>query len=189
MGSKIGDNGFDEFPFADTMGALSSAFAACAMIYFTFAAAGSIQDTLENDAEELATFELDQEVAEADAKAKKYGAAYDKVVIWGNVPFLIKMILISSAYLMLSCCYLLVIFGPLCFEDYDLMYTISENLGGDWKNLVLPLGRTALNLFAVSILSLLIFRSWAKSETTKALDLSIPDEEKPLKGSEVKNYV
>ena len=91
---------------------------------------------------------------------------------------------------MIACCFLLVGYNTQCFAEYDLMYTISEHLGGKWYNLVLPLGRVALLLTVVSYAFLSIFQTWAKRETKKILlaQSASADESKPLTDTEAPTY-
>ena len=60
-------------------------------------------------------------------------------------------------------------FQDLCFTRYELTYTIDENLGGKWTNLVKPLGFVAILLFLASLLLLFFFQSWATIESKKRI--------------------
>jgi len=190
MGSLETDNGLDLYPWADTMGAVASALSAGAMFYFTLSAASAVKDTLLNCKDEIDAIPIDQAVAKADADAVKWDKAHRKAVVWTNVPVLIKHALIVSVLSMMACVYLLIVFNSKCFREYDLMYTIKENLGGKWYNIVLPLGRWALGFFAVSYLLLAgVFESWAKRETERVLKEEGTDEEsEPLKLTEAATY-
>ena len=99
---------------------------------------------------------------EADAEAEKKNVLYSRVTVWSNVPIMMKFILNLAVLAMMGCCYLLVVFNSRCFSEYDLMYTIREHLGGNWTNIVLPLGRVSLILFTIACALLCIFESWAK---------------------------
>ncbi len=147
--------------FIDTMGAVSSAVAAGAMFYFTLSAATAVKNTLENDQDKIDAIPLDEEVKKADEELEKKNSVYSRVTVWNAVPLVMKAILILALLSMMGCCYLLVVFNNQCFREYDLMYTISQNLGGKWTNIVLPLGRLALLLFAISYGFLYAFESWA----------------------------
>jgi len=180
MGSLETDDGLDKYPWADTMGTVSSALAACVMFYFAFEAAGAISSCLETNKEEIAALEYDKEVEAADAEEAKLSAVRERVTQWSNVPTIFKLLLISSVLSMIACCYILVLFDELSFKDYDLMYTIDEHLEGNWMNIVQPLGRVALLLSVVSYIFLHLFNSWANRETQKIMATSSAEEFKPL---------
>jgi len=161
MGSIESNDGVDLYPWADTMGAVASAIAAGCMFYFTISAAGAVKKTLERDKEIIDAIPIDESVREADAETARKNIFYSRATVWSSVPFAMKFILIMSLLTMMGCCYLLVIFNSLCFSEYDLMYTIREHLGGNWTNIVLPLGRLSLLLFAIAYSLLYTFESWA----------------------------
>ena len=143
------------------MGAMASAVAAGVMFYFTLAAAGAVKDILENEKEAIEAIPLDEAVKEADAEASKKDSSYRRVTVWSSIPLTMKFVLISSVLAMMGCCYLLVIFNSECFREYDLMYTIKQDLDGNWTNIVKPLGRVALLFFSSSCLLYYVFVSWA----------------------------
>jgi hypothetical protein len=131
------------------------------MFYFSLSAAGAVKDTLEKEKETIEAIPMDEDVQKADLEVAEKKAVYRRVTVWSNVPIIMKMILVLAVFLMMSCCYLLVVFNSECFREYDLMYTIRQNLGGNWTNIVLPLGRIALLCFINSYAMLYIFDSWA----------------------------
>jgi hypothetical protein len=100
-------------------------------------------------------------VRDADQKSAETKVIYRRVTVWNCLPLTMKLSLLLSVIAMMGCCFVLVVFNDQCFREYDLMYTISQNLGGNWTNIVLPLGRVALLLFAVSSGLLYTFESWA----------------------------
>jgi len=165
MGSIQSDDSIDLYPWAETMGAVSSAFAAGVMFYFTISAAGAVKETLVKDKDEIDDIPMDEAVRQADEETARKNVYYGRVTVWSSVPLKMKFILILALLAMKGCCYLLVIFNSQCFSEYDLMYTISQHLGGNWTNIMLPLGRVAMLLFAIACALLYYFESWA---TTKA---------------------
>lgn len=183
MGSLENDDGRELYPWADTMGAVATSFAAGVMFYNTIAAAGAVTSTIESRKEEIEALDYDEEVKKADEDAEKNAVFRKRVVVWSNVPIFFKLCLILSVLCMMACCYILVIFPKQSFEAYDLMYTISEHLGGQWMNIVKPLGRKALLLFCVSILFFHFFSAWASRETKKAIESSKSSESEALKKS------
>ena len=150
------------------MGAVTSAVAAGVMMYFSLSAATAVKICLDKDKAEIAAIPIDEAVKNADADAAKSKETYRRVTTWNALPLSMKSILILAVIAMMGCCQLLVIFSSQCFEEYDLMFTISENLGGNWTNIVLPLGRIALLLFGTSYLLLYIFESWATVSSTES---------------------
>mmetsp|Transcript_9065 Transcript_9065/g.22249 ORF Transcript_9065/g.22249 Transcript_9065/m.22249 type:complete len:161 (+) Transcript_9065:3-485(+) len=156
---------------------------------FTLSAAGAVKDTFEKNKEKIDAIPIDEEVKAADDIAQKENDAYSKATVWSNVPLWAKIALILSVASMIACCGMLVAFNTHCFAEYDLMYTISEHLGGKWYNLVKPLGRYAMMLIVVSYLFLKVFQGWASGETSTILKNSSPsDETKPLYDSENPRY-
>lgn len=152
----------NDFNFSsDTMGAVASAVAAGVMFAFSLSAAGAVKNTLQNDKDLIESIPLDEEVKKADEELEKKNSVYTRVTIWNTIPIGMRLILILALLTMMGCCDLLVFFNAQCFQEYDLMYTIQQNLGGNWTNIVLPLGRVALLLFAISYGLLYTFESWA----------------------------
>mmetsp|Transcript_27067 Transcript_27067/g.32809 ORF Transcript_27067/g.32809 Transcript_27067/m.32809 type:complete len:773 (-) Transcript_27067:127-2445(-) len=169
LGSLENDDGMDLYPWSSTMGAIASTFAAGAMFYFTLSAAAAVKHTLKNSKDAINAIPLDEAVQEANVEAEERRTTYERVTIWRDVPTHMKYVLVTAVLSMMGCCFLLVIFNESCFRDYDLMYTIGNHLGGSWTNLVLPMGRIALMLFAISCVLLYIFESWATAKTTAEL--------------------
>lgn len=188
IGNLETDDGLDLYPWADTLGAVCSAVAAVVMLYFNLAAAGAVKDTLAKDKDIIDAIPLDDEVAKADAEAQKKSIVYRRVTVWSNVPFFTKCCLVLSVLLMMACCYLLVIFNSKCFKEYDLMYTIGEHLGGQWTNIVLPLGRVALLLFVSSWALLYSFTAWAKGKANIEIKAMDENEAESLTDTKVPNY-
>lgn len=143
------------------MGAVASATIAAAMFFFMLSAAGAVKDTFQNHREQIEAIPIDEEVREADALARKRNAAYTEAVAWENVPVWAKFCLVLAVLCSIGYCYLLAGFNTQCFAEYDLMYTISEHLGGKWYNLVRPLGRYALILTVAAFVFLKAFQFWA----------------------------
>lgn len=117
-------------------------------------------------AQELEDLPIDEEVKEADDKLEEQNKAYSEVTQWHRVPVLAKFILYLSLICMMISCYLVQLFSDDCFTEYQLTYTIDQHLDGEWSNIVKPLGLKALILFAVSVVLLQIFTTWAKNKVT-----------------------
>jgi len=164
MGSIESDDGVDLYSWAETMGAVSSAFAAGVMFCFTISAADAVKTCLEKDKKEIEEILIHKDVEEAEEEAARKSRFYSRVTVWSSVPFQMKVILILALLSMMGCCYVLVLFNSQCFSEYDLMYSIREHLGGNWTNIVLPLGRVALLLFAIACALQYMFVSWATSK-------------------------
>ena len=143
------------------MGAVASSVAAGAMFSFSLSAAGAVKDTLQNEKEKIDSIPLDEAVRKADEEKERKNDIYRRITAWNSLPLLFKVLILLAVLAMMACCYLLVIFNTQCFREYDLMYTIRQNLGGNWTNIMLPLGRIALLLFVISYALLYMFESWA----------------------------
>lgn len=111
----------------------------------------------------------------AELAAERANKVYYEVIQWEKVPLILKASLILSVVLTTLSCYILVIFNSDCFEEYDLLYTIEDNLDGDWTNLIKYLGRFALLMFCFALVLLIVFKWWASNEVQKILgeDLEI----------------
>jgi TRAP-type C4-dicarboxylate transport system permease small subunit len=115
--------------------------------------------------EELDAIEIDKEVAKLEAAEERVNKCYVIVTQWDVVPTWAKATLYVSFLIMVWCCYMVMLFSNRCFADYQLDYTIEENLDGNWKNLVLPLGWYSMLFFLISCTLLCIFLSWASVST------------------------
>jgi hypothetical protein len=166
------DDGREMYPWAGTMGTVSTSFAAGVMFFNTFAAAGAVASTVKDRKKEIDALDYDEDVKKADEESAKVAVFRKRVVVWSNVPIFFKLCLILSVLFMMACCYILVIFSKQSFRDYDLMFTIDEHLEGNWMNVVKPLGRKALLFFFVSIVFFQMFSMWASRETEKAMEAS-----------------
>lgn len=166
MASLIKD-GEPEFPFA---GVLATVFAAVTAIVQGGAmviAAYYLEQTTSNRKEELDQIPIDEEVKTKEDKEAIVKECYKEVTQWHLVPLVPKVTLVTSLITMVAACYLVQLFSSSCFESYELTYTITDNLGGDWKNILLPLGRVASLLFLVACLQLWGFTAWAGRKARK----------------------
>jgi len=160
-------DGQQEFPWATTMATVSAAITALVQFGSMILAAFYLETTVATRGEELESIAIDIPVQEADTKQEELDKAYDEVTQWHRLHIVAKTVLSLSLICMITCCYLVQLFADDCFVEYQLTYTISEHLNGDWKNIVLPLGTVALILFGISAALLLMFTSWAKRGARK----------------------
>jgi len=160
-------DGEPEFPFASILATVFAAFTAVVQFGAMVIAAYYLEQTTSSRGEELEQIEIDEEVRKKEEKEELINECYTEVTQWHLVPFLPKTSLIMSLITMVVSCYLVQLFSTSCFESYQLTYTISENLDGDWTNILLPLGRIACLLFLVSCLQLYGFVAWAGCEARK----------------------
>ena len=96
-----------------------------------------------------------------DDEAEQIAKAYKEVTKWDLVPVWAKIALYLSMISVIASCWMVQIFPDYCFAAYELTHSISVHLNGDWTNFVKPIGLIAIILFAVSIVFLNIFSSWA----------------------------
>lgn len=160
-GLKLPD-GQLEFTWAGTAAAISTAFAAMVLFGFMLSAAYYVEKTLRERADDIAKIEIDHLVKILDDETAQKNEAYKQVTQWHLVPSWAKFFLLLSLVCMIMSCYMVQLFQDGAFTPYQLTYTISQHLNGDWKNLVKPLGLVVLLLFAASILFYTVFHSWAK---------------------------
>ena len=152
----------------DTMAAVSAATAGCVMFYMMFTAASSANDALMNHQDDIDQIPLDEEVMMAELAAERANKVYYEVIQWEKVPLILKASLILSVVLTTLSCYILAIFNSDCFEEYDLLYTIEDNLDGDWTNLIKYRGRFALLMFCFALVLLIVFKWWASVSIRQA---------------------
>jgi hypothetical protein len=76
------------------------------------------------------------------------------------LPPLPRFFLIVTAAAMVVCVVLANAFSSECFEEFAVHDTIEAKLGGDWTNLIKPLGMKVLQLLAVSTIFLKFFNWW-----------------------------
>lgn len=155
------EDGSLEFPSAGVLATVSAAITALVQFGSMLFAAYFLEQTISKRKEELDAIEIDKEVAELEAKEEHFNQCYHKVTQWEVVPLCARITLsLALAYMVMSC-YMVQLFGNQCFAPYQLTYTIDEHLGGNWTNLVLPLGWCAIGLFLLSCLLLYAFITWA----------------------------
>lgn len=188
MGS-IEKDGHFKYPWADTWGTVVSSLLGGVMLCCSLAAAKAVASAVSERKAEIDALAYDEDVRKADEEAKERAVFRKKTVVWSNVPCFFKSCLILSVLCMIVCVYALALFGEQCYEDYDLMYTISEHLEGNLMNLVKPLGRKALILCCVSLVLFEIFSMWAGIVTKKAIATSKSAESASLLQSSTGSYV
>jgi len=172
-------SGQPEFPNAATLATVFAAITAVVQFGAMVVAAYYLEETTRTKGEELDKIPIDKEVKEREDKQEEFNSCYKKVTEWHRVPFLAKALLIVALITMVVSCYMVQLFASLCFAEYELTYTIDENLDGDWKNFLLPLGRTACVLFIISCVEVYGYTSWAGCEARKFMAQNHHDEEAP----------
>ena len=176
MAGLTTDSGQPEFPWAGALATISAALTAIVQFGSMIVAAYYLEQTASQRTEELDAIEVDEEVKVLEDKEKHLNECYREVTQWPKVPLMAKLTLQLSLATMVTCCYMVQLFSGACFADYQLTYTIDEHLDGDWKNLILPLGRVAILLFLISLLLLWAFYSWAHCEAKKLAQATVSPE-------------
>lgn len=176
MAGLTTDSGQPEFPWAGALATISAALTAIVQFGSMIVAAYYLEQTASQRTEELDAIEVDEEVKVLEDKEKHLNECYREVTQWPKVPLMAKLTLQLSLATMVTCCYMVQLFSGACFADYQLTYTIDEHLDGDWKNLILPLGRVAILLFLISLVLLWAFYSWAHCEAKKLAQATVSPE-------------
>lgn len=169
MASLTLDDGTPEFPYAGVLATVFAAITAVVQFGSMVVAAYYLEQTANAREEELAQIPIDEEVKERGEKQAAFNKCYKEVTKWEIVPFFPKMILRLAVVTMIVSCYLVQLFAKSCFAEYELTYTIDNNLDGDWTNLLLPLGRVASLLFLVSCMLQYGYIKWAEYEARKMM--------------------
>jgi hypothetical protein len=193
MASVVNDDESLRYPWADTWGTIVTSVLGGIMLINTLAAANAVAVTVKNRKAEIDALPYDEEVKKADEEIKKIAVFRKKVVVWKNVPVFFKMCLILSVMSMIASVYALTfgkfIFGEESFQDFNIMDTIDDHLGGNWLNIFKPMGRIALLICFVSFLFFQMFKMWANSATNKAIAESKSGESDALLGKKKDLYV
>lgn len=169
MASLTLEDGTPEFPYAGVLATVFAAITAIVQFGAMVVAAYYIEQTAGAREEELALIPFDEEVKEREEKEEDFRRCFKEVTKWEIVPFLPKMCLRLSVLTMIVSCYMVQLFATSSFAEYELTYTIDENLDGDWTNLLLPLGKVASILFLASCILLYIYMKWAEYEARKMM--------------------
>jgi hypothetical protein len=156
-----------EFPWADTATTIAAAMTGIVQFGSMVVAAFYLEQTVSNRADELQSIPIDEEVKAADEEQEEFNKAHEEVTKWIDMPSWVKLILSSSLALMIVTCYMVQLFLSECFTEYQMTYTISANLDGDWTNLVKPLGKLAMSLFLLSVGLYYCYSFWVKARTAE----------------------
>jgi len=134
-------------------------------------AAYYLEQAVSNRKDELENMPIDEEVKVLNDQLVYAQRAYEEVTKWHKVPAWAKFTLYVSLWCIVISCYLVQLLSTQCFAKFELAYSIDEQLDGDWKNLVLPLGSVSIILFIASWAFLYIFISWATGKANSLLKL------------------
>lgn len=151
-----------EYPWAGTATAIFIAITGLVQFGAMMSAAFYLQKAGISHKDELEAMPIDEEVKAAEDKGEEIRKAYKEVINWSALPHIPKVMLCLSLISITTSCYMVQLLQDDCFAKYELSYTIEDNLDGDWKNFVLPLGQLAILLFFLSIMLLWCFTFWAK---------------------------
>lgn len=169
MSSLTLEDGTPEFAYAGVLATVFAAITAIVQFGSMVVAAYYLEQTANARGEELAQMPIDEEVKEREEKDEKFKRCYKEVTKWEIVPFLPKMILRLAVLTMIVSCYMVQLFARSSFAEYELTYTIDNNLDGDWTNLLLPMGRIACLLFLISCILVYSYIKWAEYEARKMM--------------------
>jgi len=167
--SEEDENGIPSFPKAGVWASLFTAIAALVLFGSSLLAAKNIEQTISTRGDELEQIPIDEEVKIKEDEEESFRKAYVEVSNWEEVPLVLKIILSISVACMIASCYIVQLFQLDSFRPYELTDTIDEELSGNWKNIVRPLGWISILLFTTSLFLFNIFYIWAKN---KAITIS-----------------
>eukprot|EP00978_Attheya_sp_CCMP212_P008618 scaffold20255_cov64-Attheya_sp.AAC.1 len=163
-------DGSPEFGWAGVAATLAATLTAGVQGASMVTAAYYLDQTASQRGEEIDKIPIDEEVRVSEARAEAMNGKYTEVTQWTVVPSWAKGLLSCSVALMVTSFYMVNLFQANCFTEYELTDTIEEELDGDWTNLVLPLGRVALLLFAISLTLFYVFKKWATHKAAVLVD-------------------
>jgi len=163
------EDGTETYWWADTASIVTLALSSGVQFVTLLYAASYIEKALSERKEDLDRIPIDEEVKNADERDKANNEAYLKVIQWGSLPVLAKIVLVLALFSMICSCYLVQFFGERCFKIYKLTYTIQDHLGGNVLNLVKREGWISLTMFLLSCILISIFTIWAKKKAANTL--------------------
>jgi len=144
--------------------------ASAVMFASLVASAYFIEDTAERYREELLSQPHDEEVDAQQKKTEEKERVFKEVTNWKlseaidsdySMPVWMRANLAVGAALQIATCYAAQFFSSTCFVPFQMTDTIEDTLDGDWTNIVTPVGRVVLLVWAISVVNLIIFRLWA----------------------------
>ena len=104
--------------------------------------------------DELRALPDDPAVAAAERDAACRAAAAARASEWHRLPRWLRRVVQGGAVAMVTSCYIVQFFSSSCFIAFEITDDIGEKLGGNALNVVRPLGRVAMALFAVACVCL-----------------------------------
>ena len=159
---------------AGIYGTLAAIFVTVAAIVQTgslMVAAVYLDKEMKARKDQIDSIPIDEEVRVEEEKEKKREEAYLHLTHWRYVPIPWKIFLIFAEICMIISCYLVQLYPQYTFTTYALTDTIDDKLGGNWLNLMLPLGQAAVLFFLVGSICFYIFNwCWADKQVPANLD-------------------
>ena len=121
-----------------------------------------ISETAEEHYEELAAMPDDEEVAEADRLAAEKVAITLARQSWfsADFPFWMRLLLVSGAFAMSACVYILAIAGDQAFVPFAVNDSVDDKLAGNVANIIKDLGWACIGLLGYTVLVIIIFGRW-----------------------------
>jgi hypothetical protein len=110
----------DEGAIYETMSGIMIAVAALAQMIALMSAAFFIEVTSEREKAKIAEYPVDEEVAVKTQENAARSKLYQDVVEWSKVPAPMKAVLILGTVMLACSCYLVQLFGSLCFVTFEV---------------------------------------------------------------------
>jgi len=151
------DDGKAQYPWAETGRTISIMACAAVQICFMAGAAIVIERTMSERKEELEQLGIDVDVHNADKTAGHKAMIFDQCTSWDKISCCSKFMLSLALLFMILSVHIDFIFGDRCFVEYELIYTIKDNLDGNILNFVKPYGWIAMGSFCLSYLCISVF--------------------------------
>ena len=134
-----------------------------------------VEGVAAHKANELRAFADDHEVLELEKRKARQSRVYRERTQWSRVPCLMRLVLVLGMACVTLSMYAVQFAGGVCFRVFavngkiDLPYS-QGGLAGNAANIVKPLGKFALYLFAFGLVLTTIFVKWAGRFSGKASD-------------------
>mmetsp|Transcript_16486 Transcript_16486/g.34000 ORF Transcript_16486/g.34000 Transcript_16486/m.34000 type:complete len:850 (-) Transcript_16486:67-2616(-) len=152
------------YEWARTVGTVATMVTGLAQGGVMLLAAFYLEKTQVDRKDEIDALPLDEEVLAEDKKVEANSALFAQVTRWEVLPQKIKCLLLSALFIMMTSCWLVMVFTTSCFKAFEMSDTIEDALDGDGWSLVKPLGWVSIFLFLIASFQLVAFNKWANKQ-------------------------
>jgi len=126
-----------------------------------FIAAHYLEQAQVDRKDEIDAIPIDQDVLAEDEKVKEKQRVFNEVTKWELLPKPQRMLLLSALFIMMTSCWMVMVFTNSCFKPFEMSSTIKDDLDGDTWSMVKTPGWASIVMFVIATIMLNVFNSWA----------------------------